>query len=145
MKFRSLAVVAVISLAAVLFTGCLGGGAALTSEQAVHKVLDDFERAISKKDAHKLASLLVYPLEMDGEYFESFEEAAAAYELGLAFFTEIHEFRLIDREITINGDEAVAEVTAKSKMTILGETLEDAIPGTLTFRRVGSTWKITGQ
>lgn len=140
---RFLTAVFVLGLAAVL-TGCLGGGTGITDEDAVHSLLNQYEQAFRTKDAKKLADLYTYPIEIDGASFENAEEAAFYYTLSFEFLTEVHEFELFDRTLMITGSEATAEVTAKSKITLLGETLEDNVPGILMLRKVESQWRIAG-
>ena len=57
-----------------------------------------------------------------GAHFESAAEAAAYYELSFVFLTEVREFELINRRLIITGNEATAEVDARSKITMLGVT-----------------------
>ncbi|NLM39451.1 MAG: nuclear transport factor 2 family protein [Firmicutes bacterium] len=144
MKLKSFLAAALVLSMAVFLSGCLGGGSAASEEDVVHRLLNTYEQAFRTKNADKLAALYVYPIEIDGAHFESAAEAAAYYELSFVFLTEVHEFELINRRLIITGNEATAEVDARSKITMLGVTLEDEVPGTLMLRKIGNQWKISG-
>lgn len=143
MRVSTRMVLAVFLVVAVFISGCTGGGGSVTTdEQKIHNVLNQFESAMKSKNAEKLASLATYPAYLDGQLFEKKEQAVAYYNLGFAFITEIQEFKVVDREITITEDEAVVQAKLKSRVEALGEVFEDEQFFAMRLRKVGSTWKI---
>lgn len=146
MKLIRLTSVLTVILIALFLSGCTGGGGSpATNEQKIHNVLDQYESAMKTKDAQKLADLATYPIYMDGEYLETKEQAEAMYSFSFLLLEEVHEFKIIDRKITVTDNEAVAEFTIKSRITALGQTMDDEQAGALQFRKVGNAWKISGQ
>lgn len=146
MRLESRLVLVGLLLVAVLTAGCTGGGgSSATNEAQIHRVLDQYETAMKTKDASRLAGLATYPIYVDGVYLETREQAEAMYSFSFLLLEEVHEFKIIDRKITVTDNEAVAEFTVKSKMTALGMTMEDEQPGMFKLQKVGSSWKISGQ
>ena len=101
MKFKSKSALVGLLLVAVMFVGCTGGGSLATDEHKIHGVLNQYESAMKARDAERLAGLATYPLYMDGTYFATKEDAIAAFTLSFLFITEVHEFKVINRQITI--------------------------------------------
>ena len=136
-----------MSLLAVIFvTGCTGGGggASATDEQKIHAVLNQYETAMKSMDGEKLAELATYPLAMDEVLIETKEEVVLYFTIAFLVIDEIHEFKLTHRVITLNGNEAVVESVAQSKITALGETVEAEEQHIMLLRKVGNSWKISG-
>lgn len=145
---RSLVVLLLLALA-VTVTGCGsgGGGSVITDDQQINALLDQYESAMKSKDAERLAGMMAYPIELNGETYTSKEQVALMFTIAFGFMGDIHEFELCGRVWTINssGTGAVVEAEAYSRITdIFGEIASDTSPATLQLRKVGNQWRIAG-
>ncbi len=142
--------IAVLLLVVVFVSGCLEGFVSIedqTDEQKISSILNQYEQAMNTKNSEKLAELLNYPIYLgDGKYIIGRKEQAVnLYNLGFSFITELHEFKITDRAIIItSGDEAVVEMTVKSKIETLGQIVDKEVSGTLHFRQANRRWSISG-
>jgi ketosteroid isomerase-like protein len=133
----------VLLLSAALLSGCLGGAGgshAVNDEQRIHSVLNAYEAAMKAKDAKRLADLVILPVYVGGEYLNR-EQLIAYLEFGFLLITEVQEFRVTDRSVRINGNEAIVEGVIRSRATILGEVVEDVQEVVFELKKVGGAWK----
>lgn len=136
--------VGVLLLIFVLLTGCTGARITNQDKQKINSILNQYEQAIKAKDPTKIADLLAYPYYVDEEfYLDNKEEATLLYTITFSFISEVHEFKLSDRKITISGDKAIAEVIVISKMTVLGEFSEESSLAVIELRKENNEWKIS--
>lgn len=98
------------------------------------------------KDAERLARMIAYPIEVNGEPYTNREQAAVMLTLMFGLMGNIHECELKGRVWTISsaGNRAVVDGDVYFRITdIYGKTTSDTLPITLVLRKVGNRWMIS--
>lgn len=145
MRRKAAVRLAVLLLVSLSITGCIGFSGS-PDKKMIEAVLDRYEQGMKAMNAETLADLLSYPYSSgDTTAILNKEGAVIFFNMVFSFTDAVHEFKFTRRNITISGSEAVADLTAYSRVTMMGETFDSQAHNTLYLRKEAGAWKIYKQ
>ncbi|HPT83525.1 MAG TPA: hypothetical protein PLM25_06510 [Limnochordia bacterium] len=116
MKGKTLGILVAVLTAALLLTGCvpnLTGSA--SDKKAINELINRYEQGMRGNSADALADLANLPF-VGSLGLELMDRANVRWEYNQLFqIAEVLDYRVLEREINLGKDEAVAELTAYVK------------------------------